>query len=410
MLDVETIKKDFPMLNGKTMNDKPLVYLDNGATTFKPKQVIETVNHFYNDITSNIHRGDYEIAYKADVAYDHCRETIAKFINCEPKEVVFTSGASASLNMAAYSCGLCKLKKDDVILITEAEHASNVLPWFRVAEKTGAKVEYIPLTQEGRISIENFEAAMDERVRIVAVASVTNVLGYIAPVKQICEIAHKYGAIVVVDGAQSVPHMPTDVKEWDCDLLAFSGHKMIGPSGVGVLYGKYQILQEMEPMMLGGGANSRFDVCGNVLLKEAPFKFEAGTPNIEGVMGLDAAAQYLMNIGMANITEYEKELHAYMTKELSKLDNVIVYNPNGDSGIVAFNVKDIFSQDAAGYLNSQGVAVRSGNHCAKILVNFLKVSDTIRASLYLYNTKADVDALIEALKTCTIENCIGTFF
>ncbi len=410
MLDVETIKKDFPMLNGKTMNDKPLVYLDNGATTFKPKQVIETVNHFYNDITSNIHRGDYEIAYKADVAYDHCRETIAKFINCEPKEVVFTSGASASLNMAAYSCGLCKLKKDDVILITEAEHASNVLPWFRVAEKTGAKVEYIPLTQEGRISIENFEAAMDERVRIVAVASVTNVLGYIAPVKQICEIAHKYGAIVVVDGAQSVPHMPTDVKEWDCDLLAFSGHKMIGPSGVGVLYGKYQILQEMEPMMLGGGANSRFDVCGNVLLKEAPFKFEAGTPNIEGVMGLDAAAQYLMNIGMANIAEYEKELHAYMTKELSKLDNVIVYNPNGDSGIVAFNVKDIFSQDAAGYLNSQGVAVRSGNHCAKILVNFLKVSDTIRASLYLYNTKADVDALIEALKTCTIENCIGTFF
>ena len=410
MFDVNEVRKDFPMLQGKTMNGKPLVYFDNAATTFKPQCVIDAVNRFYTEITSNIHRGDYELAYQTDTAYENCRKTVSEFLNCKPEEIVFTSGASASLNLVAYGYGRKFLKKGDVILSTEAEHASNILPWFKVVEETGAVLEYIPLDETGRVTVENFRKVMHDGVKVVTMAAVTNVLGYDAPVKEICAIAHEYGAVVVVDGAQSVPHEKTDVSDLDCDFLAFSSHKLCGPSGIGVLYGKYELLEKTDPFMLGGGSNARFDICGNILLKQPPYKFEAGTPNIEGVLGMDAAIRYLMNLGMDNIHRYEKELHDYLEEKITQLDNIILYNPKGDTGIVTFNVKDIFAQDAAGYLNFQGIAVRSGNHCAKILINFLRVGETIRSSLYFYNTKEEVDQMIEALKTCTIENCVSTFF
>ena len=410
MLDVNKIREDFPMLQGKTMNGHPLAYLDNGATTLKPKQVIEAVNHFYCDITANAHRGDYELSQKVDKLYEETRSTVASFINCDPLEVVYTSGTTFGINQVAWGYVRTHLKKGDVILITEAEHASNVLPWFRLADECGFVIEYISLNEDGRVTLENYKKALHEGVRFVAVAEVGNVLGYRAPVKEMCRLAHEVGANILIDGAQSVPHGRTDVRDMDCDFLVFSAHKMCGPSGMGVLYGKYDLLKETEPLLLGGGSNARFYSCGNVVLKEAPYKFESGTQNIEGIMGMNAAVKYLMSIGMENIAEHEKELRDYLVSELEKLDNVIIYNPKGDSGIVTFNVKDIFSQDAAGYLSSQGVAVRSGNHCAKILVEFLKTDDTIRSSLYFYNTKEDVDALVEAARTCTIENCIGIFF
>ena len=398
------------MLHNRTMQSHPLVYLDNAATTFKPQCVIDAVVRYYTEQTTNVHRGDYEISYQVSEAYEKTREDVARFIHAQPKEIVFTAGASASLNLVAYGYGRKYLKPGDVILSTEAEHASNILPWFKVVEETGAKLEYIPLTEDGRLTLENFRKAMHEQVKIVAVADITNVLGYVAPIEEMTRIAHEHGAIVVCDGAQSVPHTPTDVKAWDVDFLAFSAHKMCGPTGIGVLYGKFELLQKTDPFMLGGGSNARFDMCGNILLKDAPYKFEAGTPNIEGVLGLQQAVRYLENIGIDKIEAYEHELKAYAIEKLKKLDNLILYNPTSPTGIIAFNVKDVFAQDAAGYLNSKGIAVRSGNHCAKILLNVLKTSETIRASLYFYNTKEDVDRFVQACSEITLENCVGLFF
>lgn len=398
------------MLHHHTMQSHPLVYLDNAATTFKPQCVIDAVVRYYTDQTANVHRGDYEISYQVSEAYEKTREDVARFIHAQPKEIVFTAGASASLNLVAYGYGRKYLKAGDVILSTEAEHASNILPWFKVAEETGAKIEYIPLTEDGQLTLDNFRQAMHENVKIVAVADITNVLGYVAPIEEMTRIAHENGAIVVCDGAQSVPHTPTDVQAWGVDFLAFSAHKMCGPTGIGVLYGKYELLQKTDPFMLGGGSNARFDMCGNILLKDAPYKFEAGTPNIEGVLGLQQAVRYLESIGMEQIQAYEHELKAYAIEKLKKLDNLILYNPTSPTGIIAFNVKDVFAQDAAGYLNSQGIAVRSGNHCAKILLNVLKTSETIRASLYFYNTKEDVDRFVQACSEITLENCVGLFF
>ncbi|WP_072684179.1 aminotransferase class V-fold PLP-dependent enzyme [Holdemania sp. Marseille-P2844] len=410
MFDVLKIRQDFPMFHNRTMQSHPLVYLDNAATTFKPQCVIDAVVRYYTEQTTNVHRGDYEISYQVSEAYEKTREDVARFIHAQPKEIVFTAGASASLNLVAYGYGRKYLKPGDVILSTEAEHASNILPWFKVVEETGAKLEYIPLTEDGRLTLENFRKAMHEQVKIVAVADITNVLGYVAPIEEMTRIAHEHGAIVVCDGAQSVPHTPTDVKAWDVDFLAFSAHKMCGPTGIGVLYGKFELLQKTDPFMLGGGSNARFDMCGNILLKDAPYKFEAGTPNIEGVLGLQQAVRYLENIGMDKIEAYEHELKAYAIEKLKKLDNLILYNPTSPTGIIAFNVKDVFAQDAAGYLNSKGIAVRSGNHCAKILLNVLKTSETIRASLYFYNTKEDVDRFVQACSEITLENCVGLFF
>ena len=408
MLNIDKIRKDFPMISNTNF-----VYFESAATSYKPQVVIDRVNRYYTNETCNIHRGDYDISYQVSTEYDDVRKICQKFINADSyKEIVFTSGASASLNLVAYGYAQKFLKKGDVILTSEAEHASNILPLFKVAEMTGAVIEYVELNSDGTFNLDNFKAKMNDKVKLVSLAHVSNVLGYITPMKEITKLAHEYGAVVICDGAQSVPHIVTDVQDLDIDFLCFSAHKMLGPSGVGVLYGKYELLEKMDPFMLGGGSNARFDICGNILLKNPPYKFEAGTPCIEGVLGFGEALKYLMEVGMQNIQEYNADLQEYFLKRMSELPNVEVYNKLCDTSIVTFNVKDkdslknIFAQDAACYLNKQGFAVRSGNHCAKILLNVIGVSETIRASLYLYNTKEEIDEFVDVLKDITLNKCI----
>ncbi len=409
MFDVREIRKDFPMLIDKNGKENNVIYFDNAATTFKPQSVIDSVLRYYTEASVNIHRGDYDLSYQVSNEYENARETIATFINAQANEIVFTSGASASLNLVAYGWGRKYLKPGDIVLSTEAEHASNILPWFKTVEETKAVLEFIPLTKSGELTVENFKKVMNEKVKVVTLASITNVLGYIAPIKEIIEIAHEYGAIVVVDGAQSVPHIPTDVKDWDVDFLAFSAHKMVGPTGVGALYGKYELLEQTDPFILGGGSNARFDICGNILLKNPPYKFEAGTPAIEAVLGFESAVKYLMNIGMENIQSYEHTLRTYVIEELKKMDHIELYNPNTDTGIITFNVKGIFAQDAASYINANHIAVRAGNHCAKILMDLLQTSETIRASFYFYNTKEEVDEFLRVVSEITLEKCVELY-
>jgi len=399
MIDPYKIRNDFPMYRNRIkMQGKPLVWLDNASTTFKPYCVLDAVKAYYESETSNSHRGDYDLCFNIDQKILETRQTVGKFINCRPEEVVFTSGTTASINLVAFGWGAKYLKKGDEILLTQAEHASNVLPWYKVSEMTGAVIKFIPLDEEGRLTPENLSAVITERTKIVAIAHVTNVLGYIAPVKQLSKIAHEHGAILVLDGAQSVPHLTTDVQDLDCDFLSFSGHKICGPTGIGVLYGKFALLSKTDPFMTGGGMNAKFDMCGDVAYLEPPLRFEAGTQNIEGILGLKAAIEYVMNIGMDNINAYEEALKRYAVSELEKTGNAIVYNPKSEAGIVTFNIKDVFAQDAASFLNSRGIACRSGQHCAKILIDYLKVVATVRASFYFYTTKEDIDALVDAVR------------
>lgn len=393
------LRQDFPMFqNGVKMQGKPLVFLDNASTTFKPYAVEKAVNEYFETMTANSHRGDYDLCYNIDVRIDEAREALARFINADKKEIVFTSGTSMSINLIAYGYGTKYLTKDDEILITQAEHASNVLPWFKVGEMTGCKINYIPLNNEGKLVPENLKKVISKKTKIIAVAHVTNVLGFIVDIKEIARIAHEYGAIVVCDGAQSVPHMPTNVKDLDVDFLSFSGHKMIGPTGIGVLYGKYELLEKTTPFMTGGGMNDKFDMCGDITYLAPPAKFEAGTQNIEGIFGLKAAVEYLTNVGMENIREYEDDLRKYAIEKLKSNNKVILYNETAESGIITFNIKDVFAQDEATYLNSQGIACRSGQHCAKVLLDYLGEVATVRASLYFYNTKEDIDIFVSALE------------
>lgn len=405
MLDVDKIRKDFPMIQ----NNPDLVYLDSAATSLKPQCVIDAVVDFYTKHTSNVHRGDYRVAEINDKLYDGTRNLVAELIHCDKDEVVYTHNVSHSLNQIAFGLKPI-LKKGDTVLITYAEHASNVLPWFALQKEIGINIEYIETDEEANITIDTFKKAMHEGVKVVSVAEVTNVLGSIQPIKEMCEIAHSYGAYMIVDGAQSVPHMKVDVKDLDVDFLGFSAHKMCGPSGVGILYGKKKLLDAMEPVFYGGDMNARFNKDGEMLLKDTPVKFEAGTPNIEGVIGTGAAIQYLLSIGLDNIHEYEKELRAYAIEKLSQLDNIEIINPNNLYGPIDFNAKGVFAQDAAGFLASKNIAVRSGNHCAKILHNIIHTDQSIRASLYFYNTKEEIDRFVEACKEITLENCVGIFF
>lgn len=399
MIDVSKIRNDFPMFNNKTQQGHTLCYLDNAATTFKPYSVIEACNEYYLNDNANAHRGDYDLAYKVDKKVDEVRQKVANFINAEKIEIVFTSGTSMSMNMIAFGYGIKFLNKGDEILLTEAEHASNVLPWFKVAEMTGAVIKYIPLTDEGRLTVENLKSVLTEKTKVVSVAQVTNVLGFLSDMKAICKLVHETtDAIVICDGAQSVPHIKVDVKDMDCDFLSFSAHKMCGPTGIGVLYGKYSLLQKTDVLMSGGGDNARFDMCGNVAYLQPPAKFEAGTMNLEGIYGFGAAIDYLNSIGMENIESYEKELRKYAISKLKNLQNLIIYNENADSGIITLNVKGVFPQDEASYLNSKGICVRSGEHCAKLLKDRLGAGGTIRVSIYFYNTKEEIDQLYEALK------------
>ena len=397
-MDIEKIRRDFPMIrNGTTMQGKPLVYLDNASPTFKPAAVIQAVTDYYTKETANSHRGDYALCYTMDQMVLSTRKMVAEFIHCDETEVVFTSGTTGSLNLVAYGYAAKYLKPEDEILLTEAEHASNVLPWFRVAEMTGCKIRYIPLDEKGRLLPENLRKTISKNTKIVSVAHVTNVLGFVVPAKELAKIAHEYGALFVLDGAQSVPHMKTDVQDLDCDFLAFSGHKMCGPTGVGVLYGKYDLLCKMDPFMTGGGMNAKFDMCGEVGFLEPPLRFEAGTQPLAEIQGLQAAIRYLQGIGMENIQAHERELKRYAVGALSKTGKVKLYNADSESGIVTFNVDGVFAQDAATFLNSRGIACRSGQHCAKILNDFLGTIATVRASFYLYTTKKEIDALAEAV-------------
>lgn len=405
MFDVNKIRKDFPMFK----NNPDLVYFDSSATSFKPQCVIDTVTDFYTKKTTNIHRGEYDMSADVSSKYDETRKVVKNFINAkDEKEIVYTSGATASLNIVAQAYIQKFLTSDDAILTTQVEHASSILPLFNASKKNGIQIKYIPLNDDASFNLEKYEQMFKENnnIKIVCLTYVSNVMGYIYPMKQIVSIAHKYGALVSVDGAQAVPHIKVDVQDLDIDFLSFSSHKMCGPDGIGILYGKYDLLEKMDPVFLGGGSNARFDNQGNIVLKHAPEKFEAGTPNIEGVLGLNSAINYLENIGMNNIEEYCAYLTEYFMSKLSKLDNVEIYNSDSKTGIVTFNVKGIFPQDVASYFNSQNMTVRNGNHCAKILFNIIGATETIRASMYFYNTIDEIDKFIEVIKDTTIEKCV----
>ena len=405
MIDVEKIRSDFPMF----ANNPDLIYFDSAATSLKPQCVIDAVTSFYTHHTSNVHRGDYDIAALNDRLYDGCRSKVAKLINCDKDEVIYTHNISHSINQVAKGIAH-RLEKGDVILTSMAEHASDLLPWFALQKEKGVVVEYVPTDAQANISIADFEKAMHKGVKVVALAHVTNVLGSLIPIKQITAIAHSYGAIVVVDGAQSVPHMKVDVRDLDVDFYGFSAHKMCGPGGVGVLYGKKKLLEELTPVFEGGDMNARFNKDGEVIYKNVPVRFEAGTPNIEGVIGMGAAIDYLMSIGMDEIEAYEKQLRAYFCEKMKQLDNIELLNPDNVSGPITFNAKGVFAQDAAGYLASINIAVRSGNHCAKILHEITGTDQSIRASLYFYNTKEEVDRFVEAASQISLENAVGIFF
>ena len=399
MFDPHKVRQDFPMFkNNVQMQGHNLVFLDNSSTTFKPQCVIDAMN-FYNEYeTSNSARGDYDTMYHVDQEILKTREKVAKFINAETDEIVFTSGATESLNLVAFGYFANHLEKDDEILITVAEHASNTLPWYKLQETIGCKVKFIPLTEEGRLTVENVRKSITKNTKVIAVANVTNVLGFYTGIKPICELAHKNNILVVCDGAQSVPHMKTDVKELDVDFLAFSGHKMLGPTGIGILFGKKELLADTQPIIFGGGMNEIFELDGSYVLHKAPAKLEGGTKNIQAIYGLGAAVDYLNKIGLNYVSQYEKDLRKYAVEKMKEINDIIIYNENAETGIISFNIKGVFAQDLATLLNSKGIAVRSGNHCAKNLKNQIHEIATVRASLYFYNTNEEIDALVEALK------------
>ena len=397
MYDVYEIRKQFPMLTSEIkMQKKPLVFLDNCSTTFKPQCVIDAMDDYYNKFNGNSHRGDYDLSYKVDTMVEEARKEVATFVNCEPKEVVFTYGATSALNLVAYGYGLKFLKKGDEIVLSVAEHASNVLPWFRIAELTGAVIKYVPL-ENGKILAKNLIKIVNEKTKIVSLAHVGNVLGYVADVKEFAKIAHSHGAIMVVDGAQSVPHIATDFKDLDIDFLAFSAHKLCGPTGDGALIGKYHLLEEMDPFATGGGMNSVFKKDGQVDYRLPPYKFEAGTLNISGILGFGRAVKFIKEIGIDNIHQHDQELIKYAIEKLKDYDKIIIYNKDACNSILTFNIAGIFPQDEATLMNYKGIAIRSGEHCAKLLDNYLEVKATCRMSTYLYTTKEEIDAFVDAI-------------
>ena len=386
-------REEFPMLNTN------YIYLDNGATTWKPICVVDKINDYYTKYTANAHRGDYDISLKVDNEYENARDIVKEFINAKTRqEIVFTSGTTNSINMIVDGFFANHLEPGDEVIISESEHASNILPWYRLAKDLGIIVKHCPLDDNHYVTLNNLKSIITPNTKVISLAMITNVIGDIRPIKEICEYAHQNNIFVVVDGAQSVPHIKTDVQDLDCDFLAFSGHKMCGPTGIGILYGKYELLNELEPINLGGGMNESFDSVEEVYLKPLPIRLEAGTPNIEGAIGLGAAIEYLSKIGIDKITNHEQTLRNYLVKELKGIPHISIINEESDSGIVAFNVDDIFAQDVAVYLNKYNICVRAGNHCAKILKNEVGVKNTVRVSIYLYNTKEEIDTLVNLLK------------
>lgn len=393
MLDV---REQFPILDQK-VNGNPLVYLDSSATSQKPIRVIETLNDYYRQYNSNVHRGVHTLGTKATDAYEGAREKVRRFIGARStEEIIFTRGTTTALNTIAYSYGLDNLREGDEIVITVMEHHANLIPWQQVAKKTGASLKYMPLQEDGTLNLDDVRKTITSNTKIVSVAYVSNVLGTINPVKEIAEIAHQNGAIIVVDGAQSAPHMKVDVQELDIDFYAFSGHKMCGPTGIGVLYGKKELLNAMEPFETGGEMIDFVELYESTW-KELPWKFEAGTPSIAEAIGLGEAIDFLEEIGLDRIHEHEQELTDYAFEALSEVKGLTIYGPRQRGGLVTFNIDDIHPHDVSTVLDAEGVAVRAGHHCAQPLMKWLNVSATARASFYLYNTKEEIDALVAGL-------------
>ena len=396
-------REDFPFLN------KKIIYFDNGATSLKPKSVIEKMNEYYMEYPSNAHRGDYSISLKSSKEFENARETVKDFINAKStKEIIFTSGSTESISEVIYGYFKDRLKAGDEVLITKSEHASIILPWFDLENKIGIKVKYIPLNEDYTFNIENLKSSITEKTKVVSLAEVTNVIGDIRDVKTITSICHDKGIKVLIDAAQSAGHIKIDVQDSDVDFLAISAHKMLGPNGIGVLYGKEELLNELDPIKKGGGMTISFDSPKEIVYKELPYKLEAGTQNIAGVIGFKEAINYINEIGIDNIEEYTCNLKEYLVSKLKELDNIIIYNVDVEGSTVAFNVKNVFAQDTAIYLDNHNICVRSGDHCDKKLKDELNIVNTVRVSLYFYNTKEEIDKLIEVLNNDKIlEESLG---
>lgn len=394
------LRNDFPIFK-KKINGKELVYLDNASTTQKPYSVINSITDFYSNYNSNIHRAVYQLAEEATTLYEQSREKIANFINVRPEEIVFTRNTTESINLIAHSWARTNLKEDDGVAITELEHHSNIVPWQILSQEIGTRLEYIGIDENGFLDLEYLiELISSKKVRLVSLSHMSNVLGTIVPIERIIKIAHENDIPVLVDGAQSVPHMPVNVKNMDCDFLVFSAHKMLGPTGVGVLYAKKEVLEKMRPYM-GGGDMIKEVFKFHTNYNEVPYKFEAGTPNIADVVGFGAAIDYLEKIGMENIRKHEIDLTEYALESMLSINHLTVYgprDPNYRGGVISFNIADIHPHDLATIMNDHGIAIRSGHHCAQVLMQRLDVPATSRASFYIYNTKEEIDKFVNAIK------------
>ncbi|CAM5539754.1 MULTISPECIES: cysteine desulfurase [Bacillus] len=396
-MNIKDVREQFPILH-QQVNGHDLVYLDSAATSQKPRVVIDAMNEYYRSYNSNVHRGVHTLGTKATDAYEGAREKVRAFIRASSvQEIIFTRGTTTALNTVAISYARANLKEGDEIVITHMEHHANIIPWQQAAKATGATLKYIPLQEDGTLSLEDVKQTITHQTKIVAVTHVSNVLGTINPIKEIAKIAHDHGAIIVVDGAQSTPHMQIDVQDLDCDFFAFSGHKMCGPTGIGVLYGKKDLLNNMEPAEFGGEMIDFVDLYDSTW-KELPWKFEAGTPIIAGAVGLGKAIDFLNDIGMEEVSRYEHQLATYALERFKELDGATVYGPQHRAGLVTFNLDDVHPHDASTVLDTEGVAIRAGHHCAQPLMKWLGVSATARASFYLYNTEEEIDQLIAALR------------
>lgn len=395
-MNVNEIRQQFPILNEK-INHHPLVYLDSAASSQKPVQVIEAIDHYYRKLNSNVHRGVHTLGTKATDAYEGAREKVRAFIHAaSTEEIIFTRGTTTSINLVASSYGRANVKEGDEIVLTYMEHHSNIIPWQQVAKEAKATLKYIPLQEDGSLSLEDVRQTITNKTKIVAITHVSNVLGTINPIKEITKIAHDHGAVTVVDGAQSAPHMKVDVQDLDCDFYAFSGHKMCGPTGIGVLYGKKEHLENMEPVEFGGEMIDFVDLYESTW-KELPWKFEGGTPIIAGAVGLGAAIDFLEDIGMDEIEAHEHDLAQYALERLQAIEGFTVYGPKKRAGLVTFNLNDVHPHDVATVVDQNGIAIRAGHHCAQPLMKWLDATATARASFYLYNTKEDIDVLADAL-------------
>jgi cysteine desulfurase/selenocysteine lyase len=391
-MDPYKLKKDFPVLD-----DETLIYLDTAASSLKPRQVIKKLDEYYEKYSVNVHRGVYNLSYVATEMYEESRKKVSKFINADFNEIIFTRGASSALNLVATSYGLNNLSSADEIIVSELEHHSQVLPWQNVSNITKAKLVYVPLDKEGRITIENFKKVLNKNTKVVALNYVSNVMGYIAPIKEIIRLSHEVGAVVSVDAAQAAPHIRIDVKDLDCDFLSFSGHKMLGPTGIGVLFGKSKLLDDMPPIEFGGDMNDNVDLY-EASWKEIPYKFETGTPIISGAIGFGAAIDYIESVGLEEIALHEKTLKDYTVKKLEELQDITIYNKTAETGIITFNIDGVHPHDAVTFFDGDNICMRAGHHCAQLIIKWLEVVATLRVSFYLYNTIEDCDTFVESVK------------